>query len=507
MSSIRVIRACLALAILVITGCTNGNSRTIPGPQRLVIEVTGNVAGTVEPCGCYEGQLGGLAKRAWITSESRRLNPDGYLLLDYGNLLFPAQPSNGFDSAQRLLRARLLAQGTAKLKLDAYNLSVPDFEQGQGAAIQLLRAGGVPIVSANLQDSGGRPLAPGFLSFSRRGLRIAVTGVSEPLNNVDPLPEGIRVSPPIEALDKLFPVLRRDHDLVVILSHVRRPTAAEVEKKFAPAIVLGAQYDQMGVVTTATNDQVISAGSTTRGRHLGRLTLDFAPGTSTFSKMETTADGQRPAFPKPHAGSGFRFDLVPIAPKTTEDPGLRTAIDAMKREMVAQSVTDFGQTAALNAANERPGFAGAQSCKSCHQVQYEYWSGHAHAHAMDTLRKTNNHTDATCIGCHSLGYRSPDGYLGTVVPKFFENVQCESCHGQAGLHVENVLGSKPVRKVAEQTCMGCHGAFHEEKPFDYKKMLPRASCPSARPLEPSTPTQDQEGGTGEPVPLAPKPGE
>lgn len=507
MNRLTVIRACLALSLFFCAACTSGNSRTFPGPQRIVIDVTGNVSGTVEPCGCYEGQLGGLAKRAWITSETRRQNPDGYLMLDYGNLLFPNQPSNGFDSAQRLLRARLLAQGTSKLKLDAYNLSIPDFEQGQGAAIQILRTGGVPIISANLQDSGGRPLAPGFISLSRRGVRIAITGISEPLNNAEPLPEGIRVSPPIQSLEKLVPVLRRDHDLLIILSHVRRPTAADIEKKFAPAIVLGAQYDQMGIVTTANNNQIISAGSTTRGRHLGRLILDFAPGTNLFSAIEKTADGQPPAFPKPHMGSGFQFELVPVSPKTTEDPGLRAAIEAMKRDMVAQSVADFGQTAALNAANERPAFAGSQSCKSCHQVQYEYWSGHAHAHAMDTLRKTNNHTDATCIGCHSLGYRSPDGYLGTTVPKFFENVQCEACHGQAGLHVENVLGSKPVRKVAEQTCMGCHGAFHEEKPFNYKKMLPLASCPSARPLEPSMPTTDQEGGTGEPVSPTQKPGE
>jgi hypothetical protein len=116
---------------------------------------------------------------------------------------------------------------------------------------------------------------------------------------------------------------------------------------------------------------------------------------------------------------------------------------------------------------------------------------------MDTLRSKNSQNDATCIGCHSLGFNEPGGYKGTVVPKFFENVQCESCHSSAVRHISDVLTYKPSKMVPKETCLKCHGAFHEQKPFDYKKMLPLATCPSAAQGEPFTPTPDQEPGTGD----------
>ncbi len=498
---------CVALASAA-GACVPEKSKSADGPIRLVIDITGNVAGTVEPCGCVKGQLGGLARRATAIQDARSKIGDGYIYLDYGNLLYPAEPSNGFDMSQRRLRARTLAQDTGRMKPDAYNLTIDDLEDNVEETVTMLRAAGLPLVSANLRDRQGRPLAPASMSLKRNGIRIAVTGISEPADGQSVLPDGLRVLPVKDVLKDVIPALKETHDIVIVLSHSGSLLQSYIADTFGPVIVLGARYDTAGVPVTLPRGSA-GAGATTLGRHIGRLVLDYSRESPAFfnatpqkpqanAPTDTTADHAKTVLPaSPQGTSPYRLFLLPIDARIAENPEARRDIDRMKQAMVEQATTDYGSSAAQAVADERPVYAGSQTCQKCHQIQYEYWANHPHAHAMETLRKTNNQNDATCIGCHSLGFNETSGYRGTVVPKFFENVQCESCHTAAVRHISDVLSYKPSRTVPKETCLKCHGAFHEEKPFSYEKMIPLASCPSATPAEPVTPSPDQEPGTGE----------
>ncbi|MCW5830268.1 MAG: hypothetical protein KIT79_13240 [Deltaproteobacteria bacterium] len=490
----------LAICLSTLPGCPasappHSPSATLPaGSRPLIIDMTGNVGGTVEPCGCTQGELGGLARRALIISEARQRFADHYLFVDYGNLLYPATPATDLERPQRRLRAATLANATSRMRIDAFNLSVPDLEGGASEALSIIRAAGLPVLSANVVGDDGRPVVPSHVTVTRAGLRIAITGIAETGDAQVSPPAGFRIIPPADALRELLPRLRKEHDFVLVLSHARHLTHERIGQELGPLLLLGSQFDQMGFPEPLDGGSV-NAAATTLGRHVARLNVDIAAAGSPFAPV--SPKGSEAAGGKAlQRANHYRLELIPVSRMTGEDPETRRLIDDMKKRMVSESIETFGRRAALAASRERPVYAGAQSCQKCHQMQYDWWQQHAHSKAYATLEQMNSHTDMTCIGCHSTGYNQPGGYDGGVVPAFFAGVQCEACHGVAAAHVRDVLAYKPGKLVAKETCLACHGKFHEQKEFNYEKMLGLASCPSARPRDPHAPPPEREPDTG-----------
>ncbi len=109
-------------------------------------------------------------------------------------------------------------------------------------------------------------------------------------------------------------------------------------------------------------------------------------------------------------------------------------------------------------------FAGVENCRVCHEAQYVSWSVTKHAHAWQTLEIKGEDTNPECVACHSLGFKDAAGYQPkvnkktgkemAVAPPWLQNVQCESCHGLGGPHVqtENVM----AKETLEKTCRTCH---------------------------------------------------
>jgi Cytochrome c554 and c-prime len=68
------------------------------------------------------------------------------------------------------------------------------------------------------------------------------------------------------------------------------------------------------------------------------------------------------------------------------------------------------------------------------------WANSKHAHAYDALAKvasrpSGRNFDGECIVCHTVGYEYQTGYVNEKKTSHLKNVQCESCHGPASLHV------------------------------------------------------------------------
>lgn len=96
-------------------------------------------------------------------------------------------------------------------------------------------------------------------------------------------------------------------------------------------------------------------------------------------------------------------------------------------------------------------YAGDTQCQVCHQGEWAVWSKSKHAGAYDALAKVAKHPtgrqfDGECIICHTVGYDYQTGYLNEKTTAHLKNVQCESCHGPASLHVAEELNlrKKPV---------------------------------------------------------------
>lgn len=108
---------------------------------------------------------------------------------------------------------------------------------------------------------------------------------------------------------------------------------------------------------------------------------------------------------------------------------------------------------------------GAEACVSCHAEQHAQWKDSPHGQAMARLeRKQAKKTD--CVRCHATAKasgpppKSVEGYLGAV--------ECESCHGPGGEHVEaptssNILGlgESCPECVIEAVCTSCHDSEND----------------------------------------------
>ena len=104
---------------------------------------------------------------------------------------------------------------------------------------------------------------------------------------------------------------------------------------------------------------------------------------------------------------------------------------------------------------------GQQACKECHATEHARWSNGPHANSEKRFADSDPAVDPECLSCH----RTPEAFgVGrTHGPSTTPGVQCESCHGPGGAHVEapsktNIvgLGDSCPECVIEEICTNCH---------------------------------------------------
>jgi hypothetical protein len=109
-------------------------------------------------------------------------------------------------------------------------------------------------------------------------------------------------------------------------------------------------------------------------------------------------------------------------------------------------------------------FAGSNACKGCHRKEYALWDASRHAKAFTTLEKATEPSlrqhDPECVVCHTVGFKHDGGWgelplavkkdlaqqkaaAGVILARLNDHnarlahVGCESCHGPALVHVNN----------------------------------------------------------------------
>ncbi len=121
------------------------------------------------------------------------------------------------------------------------------------------------------------------------------------------------------------------------------------------------------------------------------------------------------------------------------------------------------------------GYAGADTCKTCHPRQIEFVKKHKHTSAWHALVKSGSDGDVSCIVCHSAGFGTDEGVKHISQIKPFTGVQCESCHGPGRAHTENPE-TRSFEKVTPKTCNRCHTLEHSDEKID-SEMMKRFHCP------------------------------
>ena len=140
-------------------------------------------------------------------------------------------------------------------------------------------------------------------------------------------------------------------------------------------------------------------------------------------------------------------------------------------------------------------YVGADSCRDCHQEEYDQWSRTAHAGAFAIILKTSRGRDPICTPCHTTGQGHKGGFGDAAAPQGnpMTNVQCEVCHGPGDDHVKApaALKKATIYGITDQcsfciiqgVCATCHDKKNDAD-FDIEKALPlvkhRPATASAR---------------------------
>ena len=459
-----------------------------PSPDTVTLYSLGERRGEIKPCGCPRIQLGGLPRLfAFLDDRKHTAQQGTRFLVDSGNSFFslPALPPTRQDSERA--QAEFLAEAYRQLGVDVLVPGPRDLTLGVDTLVDLTRRAGVKSVAANLFKSRGELAFARETVVERAGARVGVTGIVDE-----------------SAAWKDFLATDGVEQAKRALAHLR---ASKVD-----AAVLFLQNPDAAPAYAALGFDLVLLPPLPEGKSVAYATWDKKEKRLVGTQhVELTPDWEKP---NRITKSYERFlaqakdAVVHQAPRTTQ---------AVSGAWVAQ----------------------AHQCKNCHAKQYEFWKNTKHASAYLVLFAKNQHFDAECIGCHSVGFDDPRGFTDIASPlvkpedpprkagenpfvetfmkeifsgdpgkgpldsrqdpvrfaklkeryhasldawtrenpgaKVYMGVQCENCHGNRAGHPGP--GFKKVGKVKSAACTACHHPPHDPA-FNFAERKPKVACPT-----------------------------
>lgn len=177
------------------------------GETRIIF--TGNNRGLLGPCAC-EIPAGGLAKVAALSDSLG----GGSILISAGNQLFSGMPGPGDDQIYEQQRALLQAKILNMLQYQVINIGEFDLCYGLSFLQRLEERFGLPFISANLRDTGGKRPFPAYRIIEHDGIKIAYIGICSRDDGFN-----FRIVDPLLELEFLLSEnLLRETDFVVLLA-------------------------------------------------------------------------------------------------------------------------------------------------------------------------------------------------------------------------------------------------------------------------------------------------
>jgi hypothetical protein len=432
-----------------------------------VLVVSGEMDGYLEPCGCAQGQLGGLVRRADFVDRLRGQNWP-VALIDLGCLIKDPAASRG-GSEQAKIKFGIALKALSALKYDAVALAAEDLKVGVGEAFaQFLNNLTDPtqILVANVQPAAGfeTKIQPSRI-ISVGPLKLGVTAVIDPAA-LDKLADPDKgellptVKRPDDVLGSVLSELEGKSDYQVLM--VQGP--AELAKRLATAhpgfdvVVATSPSDEPAeremVPLNGGKTMLISVGK--RGKYVGAVGF--------FADPE-----QR-----------MRFYLLTLNNRY-DRPGaaIKKIIQDEYRSMLkAAGVVENFPRHDYAAGTAGASYVGAETCKQCHPNTYMKWSTTKHSQAFIALEhdpKPDTVFDAECVSCHTTGFGYTSGWRSEAATSYLKGNQCENCHGPGSKHVsnpDNLDYRRPMKLTAEQAnknglCIHCHDEDNSPKFNDF----------------------------------------
>ncbi|NOY63054.1 MAG: hypothetical protein GXP10_07880 [Gammaproteobacteria bacterium] len=415
--------------------------------RKIDLIYSGNLDGELEPCGCAVGSdLGGILRRATVLDDLRAKEP-GLFVISAGGLI------SSF-SVHDHLTAEYILKGIAALSYDAIGVQWQDLAYGA----DFINQDALPWVTTNgaaIASLATNPTFPRYREVVRDGVTLAffswLNPHQSPLQGVPGSQDTTTQTTGIAAS------LKRANNkgaLTVLSTTLSADDAARLlPLENVDILIVKSAYEVYGEPQKIGNTLVIRPGS--RGMRLGRLTLT----------LNTSG-----------AITAHRHSVIELPDAIADAPRLHTWYQAYNERIKQDYLAEVALRKSLRKG--KSAYAGAESCRSCHQHEYEVWSKSDHSGAYESLEAVNKSFDPGCIGCHTVAYGKAGGFISIDLTDTLSGVQCESCHGAAAAHATNPAEAAVANRewAAPKMCAQCHVQKHSPD-FNFDRYWPHIRHP------------------------------
>lgn len=400
----------------------------LKGEGVITVLYTGNTQSYLEPCGCYPGQSGGIARRATLIEEIKKQEKP-VLLLDAGGMF---EGGNALDQ----LRAKVYIEAMNVIGYDAILLSPTELQFGDQFLGEITTEFQLPFISTN-----DPPLWQNDKLVQPR-LRKKIQENEFLVLGVSYLPDRSLQSL-IENLKRQIAAGTGNQSSVILLSALDKGDNRQIAHQLKEIDFIistnpkerGRQYETVG--------KTVIVYCTPHGETLGKidLKLNEAGEISTYNVQEL-----------------FMDETV------SDQPTVRSILETFYGKIAAdETLQALGKPLFTNESLEQDSenyYVGSNSCSVCHQPEFKQWQSTRHAFAFNTILKAQKHFHPDCVSCHVVGFGYETGYTIQADQNHFRNVGCETCHGPGGKHIAKPSRRNIRAKVEKEICLECHNQKH-----------------------------------------------
>ncbi|UCH77480.1 MAG: hypothetical protein JSU81_06995 [Candidatus Coatesbacteria bacterium] len=431
----RLLKTALACGAAAFAVCGAGD---VPASRELILLYTGDSGAEIESCGCNLLAYGGLARRATLVDLFRGKYPEA-IFVDVGDFFSPVA------GEQARLKSEISAEAYGTFGYDAVNLGEDEFIFGLDFFTSLAEAYDLPVISANVVDEGGAPLAPPFVIVERGGVAVGLVGFVNPELAAGKDLGGAEIKPYGPELKRAMKELATQVDVIVCLAHIGNVDKAREFASRSPkeidVVVAGHRGGRTPQAESIKGRWMVYTRS--RNRYVGVL------------KLAVDDEGDVVA---------AENQVIPVTRETAKEEHAQLLVEKYYeglRVLVAEKKL-------LRPPEEVPAggfvYVGAAACAGCHPSQNEQWRGTGHASAYASLAAAGRERDPECVACHVTGYGYRGGFDAEAKEEVQVDVGCEECHGPGEGHASSP--TLALLSVPEDTCLRCHD--NERSPaFDF----------------------------------------
>jgi hypothetical protein len=424
---------CVVAGICVMVAGLSCPSRTVElvsepphGKAELVLFLTGSELGSLRPCGCSGGQLGGIAKRSAVFDSSPASHR---LVVETGSLV----PS---DREQDLIKFRILFEAFGRLNYDVVHLTGRDVEIA--GRLGLLADPKPPFPVLRTGETGQSAVFTRRMAAGGRDITVNVVSFDSPSAVLRPPPFALESQGGLAVN-----ILVLDYEPKVLVGQPRELLERSWVSRGAECVICPSTSDEPQVLSKPGDMPLVFAVGQ-YGRHICRLGVTFKPGTNQ---------------PIVH------FESIPVRATLPDDPAL-VQLYRQYQQLVGQSglLESYPRVPLADGLT----FGGSMSCKRCHEPDYDKWTTTAHAHAFVALKEAGSDRDPECVICHVIGMEYERGFTTEEKTPHLAGVGCENCHGPGSQHI--LTSGETATAQPKTDCTKCHTpeqssgfAGHEEE--------------------------------------------